>query len=152
MNYGELVRFISESNGIEGIHRRPTKAEIAATENFLALNLLLARDVVDLVKVYQPGAQLRNRAGLNVRVGNHIAPPGHPEIEHRLQDIIDGAVGSVDPWTTHMRYETLHPFTDGNGRSGRSLWAWQMLRKQDGLPLGFLHQFYYQTLAGIRDK
>lgn len=144
----ELIAFVRESNAIEGIYRKPSKAEIAQTEIFLALRAPTAIDVVGLVTVYQPDAVLRNRHGLNVRVGNHIAPPGSPEIAHRLDDIISGAVlRNVSPWDTHVAYETLHPFTDGNGRSGRALWAWQMLRLQEGLPLGFLHQFYYQTLA-----
>ena len=53
------------------------------------------------------------------------------------------------PFGIHLRYETLHPFMDGNGRSGRILWAWQMLHHDiaPGIRLGFLHAFYYQTLA-----
>jgi len=43
----------------------------------------------------------------------------------------------------HLDYEHLHPFTDGNGRSARMLWAWQMRE----FPLGFLHTFYYQALS-----
>ena len=40
-----------------------------------------------------------------------------------------------------------HPFTDGNGRSGRALWLWQM---NNHAPFGFLHTFYYQTLENSR--
>ena len=47
---------------------------------------------------------------------------------------------------THVRYELLHPFLDGNGRSGRALWLWLMGQA----PLGFLHTFYYQTLSAAR--
>ena len=48
---------------------------------------------------------------------------------------------------THVEYETLHPFTDCNGRSGRMIWLWQML-KQDRLVAGlsFLHSWYYSSL------
>ena len=34
---------------------------------------------------------------------------------------------------THFRFESLHPFFDGNGRTGRLLMNWQLLRV--GFPL-----------------
>jgi hypothetical protein len=141
----QLIAFLRESNRIEGIVRAPTKAEIASTEVFLELRAPTVLDVESLVDVYQPGAKLRLLSGFNVRVGNHVAPEGGPEIGARLAALLD-SLATADPWETHITYETLHPFTDGNGRSGRALWAWQMIRRQRGLPLGFLHQFYYQTL------
>lgn len=51
-----------------------------------------------------------------------------------------------DPYKIHLLYEDLHPFTDGNGRSGRAIWLWQMER-QGGTRLSFLHWWYYATLA-----
>jgi len=68
-------------------------------------------------------------------------------------EVIDTAVqagaNSVHPYLIHHAYETLHPFMDGNGRSGRILWACQMLAHDysPGLALGFLHCFYYQALS-----
>lgn len=59
--------------------------------------------------------------------------------------------GELTPMRAHVEYETLHPFMDGNGRSGRVLWAWQMRRDgRDPLQLGFLHAFYYQALNGLQ--
>jgi hypothetical protein len=143
-----LADFIRESNRIEGIYRAPTRAEIAATQTFLDLPTLTIADVAGLVTVYQPGAILRDQPGLNVRVGNYVAPPGGPEIPIALKTLLGRInAGPILPWEAHVAYETLHPFTDGNGRSGRAIWLWQHLGVS---PLGFLHEFYYETLSCIR--
>lgn len=142
----DIEAFVRESNSIEGIYRKPTKEEIDATIDFLALSEPGVLDVENLVSVYQPGARLRLSPHMNVRVGGYVAPQGGPEIGARLAEIMSSLPHS-DPWETHLAYERLHPFTDGNGRSGRAVWAWQMVRRREGLSLGFLHRFYYQTLA-----
>ena len=146
----ELVGFVLESNRIvgigQGISDPQTGREIKAHERFLMLDKVTVRDIKDFVGVVQPDAALRLGAGQNVRVGNHIAPPGGPEIEMRLENVLDHML-KRGAYKTHLAYEDLHPFTDGNGRSGRVLWLWQM----DGhAPIGFLHRFYYQTLDASR--
>jgi len=149
-----LAGFVAESNCIEGILRPPTDDEIAAHQDLIALTSLTIEDLERFVSLVQPDAVLRQTAGLNVRVGSHIAPPGGPDIPKRLFSIIVHAHQGRHPWNTHVDYETLHPFTDGNGRSGRALWLWQMMRSEQyqGWPqqLGFLHSFYYQTLERSR--
>lgn len=147
-----ILDFLHESNAIEGIHRMPTKAELEATAAFTKLPEIKMVDLVRLVGVYQPDAVLRDRRGLNVRVGDHIAPPGGPLIFDALKTLLASVnTNGLHPWEAHLHYEDLHPFTDGNGRSGRALWLWQMMREGD-LELSFLHAFYYQTLGiYIRD-
>lgn len=40
---------------------------------------------------------------------------------------------------------------DGNGRSGRAIWAWMRLKEnRDPFQLGFLHSFYYESLENYR--
>lgn len=134
--------FIKESNRIEGIHRNPTKEEIQEFDRFMDLDNVLIGDLTRFVKVYQPDAKLRKMIGLNVYIGDHVPILGGQEVEDQLLRILHDITYN-NAYETHLAYETLHPFTDGNGRSGRMLWAWQMR----DISLGFLHRFYYQTLS-----
>lgn len=152
MSHADLVDWIAESNAIEGIHRPPTAVEIQEHKLLLGKPQLIVQDLVRLVRYIAPGAELRDRPGMCVRVGRHIPPPGGPHIHDQLQALLLAKVyGRWNPHRTHVAYELLHPFMDGNGRSGRALWAWQMQQLgQDPFALGFLHCFYYQTLDTAR--
>ena len=105
-----------------------------------------------LVAACQPNAVLRATTDIHgVRVGNHIAPPSGPKIVEEFDLLLKQiANDALTQWAAHVAYETLHPYTDGNGRSGRAVWLWHMQSRGEldrALALGFLHTFYYQTLA-----
>lgn len=146
----QLEPFVAESNLIEGI-TETTDAHVAAHLDFLRGPVTIA-NIAALVSVLQPDARLRDKTDVSgVRVGNHIAPPSGPHIAKKLRAII----AMRDPWEQHIAYETLHPFTDGNGRSGRAIWLhryWHETTLDRGaLFRGFLHSWYYHTLQNARD-
>lgn len=150
-----LSLFVKESNRIEGITRAPTAGELREHREFLALEQITVENLERFVKVVAPGKPLRREWTMNVRVGNHLPPQGGPHIEADLRTLLLDVDDGRNPYTIHRRYETLHPFMDGNGRSGRVLWLWQMVR-QVGDPYvlrrGFLHSWYYQSLSATPER
>lgn len=144
-----LTDFIRESNRIEGYKHEPTSDEIAGYVHLESLTKLTVPDIelfVDLQTRASDGrfgAVLRRAWGCDVRVGGHVPPPGGPGIEIELGKLLGDINYGLNSYEAHLRYETLHPFTDGNGRSGRAIWWWQHGCEA---PLGFLHEFYYETL------
>lgn len=146
-----LIEFVAESNRIEGIVREPTTDEILASECFLHLFQVGPVTLCQLQEVFAPGKPLRQQEGMNVRVGGYVAPYGGSNIRTQLVKLLRLANNGADPWKTHVAYEKLHPFMDGNGRTGRMLWVWQMRKHgQDPFALPFLHRWYYQTLEKSR--
>jgi hypothetical protein len=142
--------FVRESNRIEGIEREPLAHEIDATNQFMILFQVSWATVGLYQDAIAPGKPLRTEVGMDVRVGNHIAPAGGPKIKKSLEAILERANKGTDPWLIHIEFERLHPYMDGNGRTGRMLWVWQMHglgRNPFALP--FLHRFYYQTLDHV---
>ena len=148
-----LHSFVKESNKIEGILDGPTLEEIGAHTKFLALRQPTVRDMEDFVGQVQPGAKLRDKAGMDVRVGDHRPPKGGPHVRAELEKILHELGFPLShelAYNIHHMYETLHPFMDGNGRSGRVLWLWCM-GGIENVRLPFLHVWYYQSLQFHRE-
>lgn len=71
--------------------------------------------------------------GEYVRVGTHIAPaPEH--VESMIYSILTGYENDLESYFIdkiakfHLDFETVHPFCDGNGRIGRVLICYQLMR------------------------
>lgn len=144
---------VAESNKIEGILRPPTDEEIAEFDRFERVEVMTIGELCRFVKVYQPNAQLRISTGLDVMIGYDMPPRGGPGIGYALDDLLFkcNSHGLISPWAAHVEYERIHPFTDGNGRSGRALWYW-MHGDPRAKQYGFLHYFYYETLHNSKGK
>ena len=152
MSLPNFAKFADESNKIEGMGEA-TPAEVKALVLLVNEDCITVDVLTDYVAVVQPNAILRDREAHNVRVGNHIAPPGGPCIREEFEALLK--LANMDRYSpraayrTHQLYEHLHPYTDGNGRSGRALWLW--MYGSHGTALGFLHNWYYQSLSNWSD-
>ena len=97
--------------------------------------------------------------GEYVRVGTHIAPaPEH--VERMMENILITYSSDLESYCLdkiarfHLDFETIHPFCDGNGRIGRVIINFQLLRL--GLPRLIIRnsdkERYYQAFSDYRDR
>ena len=90
---------------------------------------------------------------VNVVVGRHL-PPRHPLVPSFMAEFFEYLEKSEDvpllkaAWA-HMQFETIHPFADGNGRTGRALIN-QILASP--LPLSCIIYKNRQTYYGMLDS
>ena len=97
-------------------------------EDLCELHRLLASKVMD------QGEAGRYRT-IGVRVGNHLPPPA-TDISGLMFELLEWwntKATELSPVLSsailHFRFEDIHPFADGNGRTGRALALWELYRR-----------------------
>lgn len=112
-----------------------------------------------------PGTELKN---LDTGKTVYIPPQGHEQIISLMDNLIDyinnDSLHPIDPLIKmaiiHFQFESIHPFYDGNGRTGRILNILYLIQKGLlDLPVLYLSSYiirtkldYYRLLQEVRDK
>lgn len=136
-------------------------------------NLLTNNSIVEMFRVLKrtdggfrktPGTALKNEAtGATV----YVPPQDGAEIERLMSNlerfINDDAISRLDPLVKmaiiHHQFESIHPFSDGNGRIGRIVNVLYLTRvKLLDTPILYLSRYitrhkadYYRLLQSVRD-
>jgi Fic family protein len=157
----EQVRAIEEGREIPATAQRPrrevanyfaglrfveknAKAGAISHARVLKLHRIMADEVMDQGKA----GQYRT---IRVRVGSHVAPP--PErVQPMMSDLLawwnrdaTGISPVLSSAILHHQFETIHPFADGNGRTGRMLSLWEVYRRGfDSHHIFSIDEFYWE--------
>jgi len=113
--------------GLRYVEKRATKKRLVH-EDILGLHRILAGEVMD------QGEAGRYRT-IAVRVGRYV-PPRADEVSGLMFELLgwwNSAAAKLSPVLSsailHYRFEAIHPFADGNGRTGRALALWELYRR-----------------------
>jgi Fic family protein len=113
--------------GLRYVEKHAAKTTIRH-EDLFALHRILAEGVMD------QGVAGRYR-DIAVRVGNY-SPPIPSEVSGLMFELLEWwnkRANELSPALSsailHYRFEGIHPFADGNGRTGRALALWELYRR-----------------------
>lgn len=135
VNYFAALRHIEKHN----VRRRITH------ENMFRLHKIIAAQVMD------QGEAGRYRT-IRVRVGSYL-PPRPEDVSGLMFELLewwnqDSTTLSpvLSSAILHYRFEAIHPFADGNGRTGRLLALWELYRRGfDSNHIFSIDEFYWEN-------
>ncbi|MCC5848234.1 MAG: Fic family protein [Verrucomicrobia bacterium] len=134
-NYFAGLRYVEKNAGLKKVRH----------EHLFELHRLMADTVMDQGTA---GAYRR----ISVRVGGHVPP--HPDdvspLMHELLDWWNTRAADLSPVLSsailHYRFEDIHPFADGNGRTGRALALWELYRRGfDSHHIFSVDEYYWEN-------
>lgn len=124
LNYFAGLRYI-EKHAEQEFNSRPA---VLRHEDVFKLHRILAAEVMD------QGEAGRYRT-IAVRVGE-LLPPPPSDVSGLMFELLEwwnGRSRELSPVLSsaivHHRFESIHPFADGNGRTGRALALWELYRR-----------------------
>jgi Fic family protein len=134
INYFAGLRYVEKNAAVETIRH----------DDVLELHRILAGEVMD------QGEAGRYRT-MGVRVGDYLPPPADAVsgLMFELLEWWNTAATKLSPVLSsailHHRFESIHPFADGNGRTGRALSLWELYRRGfDTHHIFSVDEFYWE--------
>ena len=134
VNYFAALRFVEKQKATKKISH----------EEILQLHKVIAGEVMD------QGTAGRYRT-MAVRVGRYVPPPPQ-DVSGLMFELLtwwNQEAAKLSPILSssivHYRFEAIHPFADGNGRTGRALALWELYRRGfDTHHIFSVDEFYWE--------
>ena len=135
LNYFAGLRFMEKQ-----VNKKPI-----THEDILKLHAIIGGMVMD-----------QGRAGryrdIRVRVGRYLPPPPE-QVSGLMSELLGWWNDEASKWSPvvtsaiiHYRFEEIHPFADGNGRTGRTLALWELYRRGfDTHHIFSVDEFYWEN-------
>ena len=151
----EVLNYFAALRHVEKHARRPRLLH----DDVLRLHAIIAGQVMDQGKA----GQYRT---MRVTVGKY-APPPPADVSGLMFELLEWwnkDAPALSPVLSsailHYRFEAIHPFADGNGRTGRVLGLWELYRRGfDAHHIFSVDEFYwedrpryYAALAAVRER
>lgn len=149
LNYFAGLRFVEKQAGVPRIDH----------DHIFELHRILAGQVMDQ-------GEVGKYRMIQVRVGPYL-PPRPDDVSGMMFELLEWwnrEAGNISPVLSsailHYRFEAIHPFADGNGRTGRALALWELYRRGfDTHHIFSVDEYYwedrpryYQALQEVRQS
>ncbi|MDP2600448.1 MAG: Fic family protein [Deltaproteobacteria bacterium] len=138
LNYFTALRFIEKNSLKKNISEK----------DLLKLHKIISFEVMD-----QGSAGAFRK--IEVRVGNYF-PPKPDSVRELTRGLLAWWNEESSKWSPvissaiiHYRFEAIHPFADGNGRTGRALALWELYKRGfDTHHIFSVDEFYWEDRQG----
>jgi Fic family protein len=132
--------------GLRYVEKHAMKKAICH-EDLFELHRILADSVMD----HGSGCSYRK---IQVRVGKHM-PPAAADVSGMMFELLEWwnkKSSNISPVLSsailHYQFEHIHPFADGNGRTGRALALWELYRRGfDTHHIFSVDEYYWEDRA-----
>lgn len=141
----EQVRALEEGRALTGSDARSQRevlnyfAALRHVEKNVSKKTLRHEDILKLHRILTADVMEQGEAGryrtIGVRVGSY-QPPAPEDVSGLMFELLEWwnhRAPEISPVLSsaivHYRFEAIHPFADGNGRTGRALALWELYRR-----------------------
>jgi Fic family protein len=136
----EVLNYFAALRHVE----KQAKKKLLTHDDMFRLHAIIAGEVMDQG---EPG---RYRT-MRVRVGRYVPPPPQ-DVSGLMFELLEwwhkdapGSSPVLSSAIVHYRFEAIHPFADGNGRTGRALALWELYRRGfDSHHIFAVDEFYWE--------